>query len=69
MVQIALAEGITDMLPAALANFGAALLASGDPLQAFRLGKLSLLLIHKMNATGCEATVNIVVQGFIAWVS
>ena len=69
MVQIALAEGITDMLPTALANFGAALLASGDPLQAFRPGKLSLLLIHKMNATGCEATVNIVVQGFIAWVS
>ncbi|EED88850.1 hypothetical protein THAPSDRAFT_264262, partial [Thalassiosira pseudonana CCMP1335] len=69
MVQIALAEGITDMLPTALANFGAALLASGDPLQAFRLGKLSLQLIHKMNATGCEATVNIVVQGFIAWVS
>jgi predicted ATPase len=70
MVQLTLVEGITDMSSLAFASFGPTLLAFGDPThQGYRLGKLSLRLVDKMNATGCKANVNMLVQEFIAWVS
>jgi hypothetical protein len=52
----------------ALANFGAALLASGDPIQAYRMGKLSLQLVDKMHSIDCKANVNFVAHEFVGWV-
>ncbi|EED90319.1 hypothetical protein THAPSDRAFT_263599, partial [Thalassiosira pseudonana CCMP1335] len=68
MVQITHLEGICAMSSIAFANFGAALLASGDPIQAYRIGKLSLQLVDKMHSIECKASVNFIVHEFVGWV-
>ncbi len=69
MAEITLANGLSQMSPVALAQTAIVLVKIGEYSTAYRIGKIALRLLDRVNAKRYQSTVMMLVGGLVAWVA